>query len=158
MKYKNQSINLSELFVNLENPRFDLVENQQKAFDIMLRKMKSKIKNLAHDIVNYGLNPGKPLLVLKGGQGKYIVLEGNRRLIAIKLILNPNTIKLDDKTKKFFQELKKEASNKNLPKKLNCVVFSNKEDVSHWIELEHTGENKGVGQVPWDAEQTARFK
>ena len=40
MKYRNQSINLSELFVNLENPRFDPVENQQKAFDIMLQKWK----------------------------------------------------------------------------------------------------------------------
>ncbi len=158
MSYTKMSIKIEALLVSPENPRFNSVTDQQEAFEIMLEKMKQKIKNLACDIANNGLNPTKSLCVFKHKQGKYIVLEGNRRLIAIKLIKNPNIIKHDDNLYTFFQKLKLKRNGYNFPKELNCIVFENKEDANHWIELEHTGDNKGVGQVPWDPEQKARFK
>ncbi|MDE0151178.1 MAG: hypothetical protein OXK80_01605 [Bdellovibrionales bacterium] len=158
MNSKKQFIKIENLLVNPENPRFNSVNNQEEAISIMLRKMGGKIKNLAKDIVVHGLNPGRLLLVLKENNGKYTALEGNRRLTAIKLIMNPNMISLDNNNlRKFFQKIKRESQN-NLPKTLECIVFTNKKVANRWIELEHTGENKGVGQVPWDAEQTTRFK
>ncbi len=156
MAYKKQSIKITDLLVNLENPRFDPVKGQEHAIAVMIENIKPKIKNLAEDIAKNGLNPGKSWYV-EANNGKYVVLEGNRRLTAIKLINNPKIIKLDKETEDFFQNLKKNFG-KNLPSRVDCAVFTNKEDAYHWVELEHTGENKGVGLVKWNSEQTNRFK
>ena len=156
MLYEKKLIKVEDLLINLKNPRFNPVNSQKQAMDTMIKGMKVKIKSLANDIVNNGLNPAKLLCVIKYINGKYIVHDGNRRLIAIKLINNPDKVKNDDEFYKFFQNLKN--TRHNIPKKLNCIVFENQKDASHWIELEHTGENKGVGQVRWSAEQVARFK
>ncbi len=155
MNKKKQAIKIENLLVNPNNPRFHPVKTQEEAISVMLKEMKVKIKTLAKDIVDNGLNPGKFLLVLKASNRKYIVLDGNRRLTAIKLITNPNIVKLDQKTVQFFKKLKQQFHS---PKTLDCIVFTTKEEANHWIKLEHTGENKGVGQVSWDAEQTARFQ
>lgn len=156
MSYKKQSIRITDLLVNPENPRFDPVKDQRRALGVMIENIKPKIKNLADDIAKNGLNPGKSWYV-EANNGKYVVLEGNRRLTAIKLINNPKIIKLDKETEDFFQNLKNNFG-KNLPSRVDCAVFTNKEDAYHWIELEHTGENKGVGLVRWNSEQTNRFK
>lgn len=156
MSYKKQFIQIEDILVNPKNPRFEPVQNQQKAIEVMLENMKHKVKNLARDIADNGLNPTKHIYVLKSSRGKYVVLEGNRRLVAIKLINNPSIVKNDNNLRRYFQQLKDTI--KNFPKKFNCIVFDNKEEANHWIELEHTGENKGVGQVPWDSEQKSRFK
>ena len=156
MSHKKLSIKTEDLLINLENPRFEPVKNQKEALIIMLKKMKPKIKKLAEDIVKNGLDPSKPLRIFKENSGKYSVLDGNRRLTAIKMILNPRIIQTDTNTKSFFQKLKKNI--KTDLSKLDCVIFSNKKDANHWIELEHTGENSGKGQVPWDPEQKERFK
>ena len=156
MTYKKQTIRIADLLVNSENPRFDPVKDQKHALALMIENIKPKIKNLAEDIAKNGLNPGKSWYV-EANNGKYIVLEGNRRLTAIKLINNPKIIKLDKETEDFFQNLKKNFG-KSLPTKVDCAVFTSKEDAYHWIELEHTGENNGVGLVRWNSEQTNRFK
>jgi hypothetical protein len=156
MNYKKQPIKITDLLINPENPRFDPVKNQKQALSVMIEKIKPKIKNLAEDISQNGLNPGKLWYVTKN-ENKFLVLEGNRRLTALKLIINPNLVDLDKETKNFFQNLK-DNFGKNLPNKIDCVVFNSKEDAYRWIELEHTGENNGIGLVKWNSEQANRFK
>ena len=41
---------------------------------------------------------------------------------------------------------------------VDCVVISSREEADHWIELRHTGENKGAGIVTWGAAEIERFK
>ena len=156
MSYKKRSIKTEDLLINLENFRFDPVANQKEAINIMLETMESKMKKLAKDIATNGLNPELFYVIKKDGKEKYIVLDGNRRLTAIKLINNPNIIPLNKlKLKSFFKDLKK--TGQGLPKTIDCAVFQRKEDANYKIQLIHTGENQGAGRVPWDAKQTARF-
>ncbi len=151
-----KGIEVKNLLINTENPRFAPVENQQSAIDTMLTDKRSNLKNLAKNIAEKGLNPGELLYVTKENK-KYIVLEGNRRVTAIKLITDPQLVRNNAKNKKFFQDL----SNKyidNLSLKLNCVVFNNKKDAEHWVKQRHTGENKGIGTVAWSTEQQERYR
>ena len=157
MSHKKQFINIKNLLVNPNNFRFDPVANQKEAINIMINKMKHKIKKQAEDIAKYGLNPTETLSVTKTYKGKYIVHEGNRRLTAIKLIDNPRIIPLDEKTKSFFQKLK-ENYGQNLPLEIECTVFSEEKETRHWIRLKHTGENKGIGVVSWNNKQQGRFE
>ncbi len=158
MSYKKQLIQVEDLLVNPNNFRFDPVTSQKEAINTMINKMKSKLKKQAEDIAQNGLNPTESLSVTKAYRGrKYIVHEGNRRLTAIKLIDNPRIILLDEKTKAFFQKLKTDYGHK-LPSKIECTIFDQEKDTYHWTRLKHTGENKGVGVVPWNNRQQGRFE
>ncbi len=157
MNPKKQFIKIEDLLVNPKNFRFDPVANQKEAINIMINNMKPKVKKQAEDIAKYGLNPTETLAVTKTYKGKYIVHEGNRRLTAIKLIDNPRTIPLDEKTKLFFQKLK-ENYGENLPSQIECTVFSREQETHHWIQLKHTGENDGAGVVRWNNKQQGRFE
>lgn len=151
-------IPLSKLVVNIENPRFEIVGDQLTAIEVMLKNQNKKIINLANDISEYGLNPSDLTIVSPHETEKdhYNVLEGNRRIVALKLLNNPNIIKKNKLHYEKFKEIKKNIPG-TLPKKIHCIVFKNKADANHWITLKHTGENDGVGTVRWDAQQTARF-
>ncbi|MFL5624258.1 MAG: hypothetical protein ACJ788_01520, partial [Ktedonobacteraceae bacterium] len=47
-----------------------------------------------------------------------------------------------------------------LPPVVPCVVYpTDQQDIADsWIQLKHTGENQGVGTVPWDSVQKQRFE
>lgn len=96
-KYK--SISISNLIINPDNDRFESVENEKQAIDIMLTKLGDKIYYIAIHILENGLSP-KPFYVMpsKKSNKKFLVKEGNRRTTALKLMANPKLIdsKKDD--------------------------------------------------------------
>ena len=57
----------------------------------MVRRQGEKLLELAQDILDVGLSPGEPLWVAPDprAQGKFVVLEGNRRITALKVMDNP---------------------------------------------------------------------
>jgi len=153
-----KKISIANLSVNIENPRFEMVGNQHEAISLMVKSQKRKLLNLAEDLVNYGLNPSELTMVAPHEKEKdyFNVLEGNRRIVALKLLHNPDIIK---EQKTFYKKIKDLSLKfRNNPiNDIECVVFSNSVEANRWIKLKHTGENDGIGVVKWDAQQTARF-
>jgi hypothetical protein len=90
-------------------------------------------------------------------EGYYIVEEGNRRITAIKLLLNPDIIVHRTKMHSKFIQLHQRINPSDFYL-INCVVCENEDELNHWIELKHTGENFGAGTVPWNREQLLRFE
>lgn len=157
-KYVVRKLKVTNLLLSSNNPRFDSVNNQREALEMMVTELGEKLLSLANDIVGFGINPSELAIVVKEGkQNNYKVLEGNRRLAALKLLSTPEMFRAPHKN--FTNKLIKisKSWNKNKIKDMQCVVFSNEDDANRWIELKHTGENKGRGVVPWDAQQSARF-
>lgn len=150
------NIPVSQLLVNPRNPRFDPLKNQNQAIAKMMDKMGQEIKSMAQDIIDNGMNPTKSLAVIKSKDDKFLTLEGNRRVVALKLLNDPNVAE-DQKVREYFQGLKDKHLTK-IPNSVSCEVFEKEEDALHWIMLEHTGPNKGVGIVNWDSEQRSRFE
>ena len=151
-------LELDKLLVNPENYRFDPVKDQQEAILTMLQSQNTKIIRLARNIAERGLNPTKRLLV-KETNGKYIVLEGNRRITVLKLMTNPDEIPGDYLFKSIFEDL--HAKHKDsVPTVVECVVYpeDQQEIADGWVLLEHTGENQGTGTVPWNSVQKQRFE
>jgi len=158
--YTTKMIPLTNLSVNIENPRFEMAGNQREAIYVMIDEQGEKLVTLAKDIVEIGLiNPSELTIVTphEKEEGNYNVLEGNRRVIALKVLSNPDVI--DTNQKWFSKKIRKlsEEFQKRPITEIQCVVFSKQEDAYRWIKLKHTGENEGVGTVRWDAQQTARF-
>jgi hypothetical protein len=160
MAAKIQSIALEHLLIDLDNPRYDPRLNQREALATISREQGAKLIHLAEDIVEKGLNPSElPMITPTDDGTTYIVLEGNRRIAALKLILFPqllNSLGLTKHTAQRFKELHAVA-NSTLPLAYDCVVLS-REDANHWILLKHTGENDGVGIVTWDGRARHRFR
>lgn len=153
-----KKISIANLAVNIENPRYEMVGNQHEAISLMVKSQKSKLSNLAKDLVDYGLNPSELTMVAphEKEKGYFNVLEGNRRIVALKLLHNPDIIKEQKNFHRKIKELSLKFRN-NPINDIECVVFSNIGEANRWIKLKHTGENDGVGVVKWDAQQTARF-
>lgn len=153
-----KKIPIANLSVNIENPRYEMVGNQPEAINLMVKEQKKKIINLAEDIVRNGLNPSELPIVAphERENGHFNVLEGNRRIVALKLLHMPDIVK---EHKAVYKKVKELSQKFRLTKvaEVECVVFASAEEANRWIKLKHTGENDGVGVVRWDAQQTARF-
>ena len=156
-----KQISLTNLLLNIENPRFDLVGNQREALIAMIDDQADKILNLAKDIIETGmLNPSELVIVTPSESfiKHFIALEGNRRITTLKILTTPEIIFTSHPS--FYKKIKplSEKFKINPISEISCVVFDDSEEANKWIKLKHTGENDGVGIVRWDAQQVARFE
>ena len=94
-----------------------------------------------------------------GDPQRYVVIEGNRRIVTLKVLENPDLIagSAPKSIVTAMRSLNKEYQTNPITS-VQCVVVNNREEGRHWIELRHTGENEGAGIVPWGADETARFR
>jgi hypothetical protein len=142
------------LIPNFANPRHVVVETTEEAIEALMSKMPRKMLSLATDIVNYGLDPSSLPIVVKEADS-YIALEGNRRVAALRLIHDPQLIKLESPYLEAFEALHLKDA---LPAEVRCIVFDERAEADHWIELRHTGQNDGAGTVPWGSPEQNRFR
>jgi hypothetical protein len=149
-----KDIEFQKLIINPENYRFDPVENQQEAIDLMLEEKGDEIFNLASHILKYGLDKAKDSRVLEIKKNLYLILDGNRRATAIKCLHDPGLVKKQILRNKFLNLLKE---NNNPPSFINSFIYKNETDAAEWIKLDHTGKNNGVGQDPWEPAGKDRF-
>jgi hypothetical protein len=93
------------------------------------------------------------LLVINDGRN-YIVVEGNRRLAAVRLLDNPS---LADGTtiEAAIKRLARGAT--AIPVEADCAVLASRDDAEHWMRLRHDGEAGGAGVVRWNSFATNRF-
>lgn len=161
---------LSRLLLDEENFRIDEVDDQQAAMFAVLRQQREgeKIFNLAKDIVERGrLTPGDRLMVVPDDgqfsevehEGEYfVVMEGNRRITALKLLENPQLIQeAFPRLCQQFEALSKRVPNKRLLSSIPCVVLPDRDSALDWVEIKHSTDLDGIGLEKWDARATARF-
>jgi hypothetical protein len=156
--------NLDELALDLNNPRFDGLNNQRDALEKIVLSQGSKLVNLAEDIVTEGMSPAHRMLVMRApgkGESSYIVMDGNRRLAALRVLANPAVLDgmtgIGDLTAQKLRKFAKEFDLNEI-QPLDVFVCKNAAQARHWIEAIHTGENDGRGVVGWDGIATARYR
>lgn len=158
---KEQEIPVEDLKLDLLNPRGTGYPDQVTAIEAIVKRAPAKLVALAEDIATQGMNPADRMIVIKDlDDSRYIVLEGNRRLAAIKLLCDPTRISKMPMSSALAKRLRivAEKFDHTIVDPLACVVMDSREEADHWIDLRHTGENDGAGIVPWDGMDTARFR
>lgn len=151
-----QGISVGNLLLDTSNYRIVKQANQKGARDAIIAEQGKKLIKLAEDIIEHGLNPFDLPMVIdaEDGNQNYIVVEGNRRLTAISLLLDPELAK-GTPVYKAFSGLSKKYTDA-IPKVLNCVIAPNKSSALVWINRKHANGLEGAGTEPWTAMAKAR--
>lgn len=149
---------LSQILLDPVNPRHDPLQPQVELIKAMVDSQKEKLVKLAEDITTSGLNPSDVITVIPHSteKDKYVVVEGNRRITALKLLNSPQLCP-DATIRKRFEALNATYSVAPITK-VKCILYPDRESAKHWISLKHTGENAGIGTVRWDATEVKRFQ
>lgn len=151
------NIKISNLYLDLHNPRYENQPSQNVALNTIAFEQKGKLLVLLKDILENGLNPSDIPIVMPDptkGNG-YIVLEGNRRIAALKLFKKPGIL-INSSMRQKFSKLHDDY--RNIPfKAIECLEVNSREEANLWIERKHEGEMNGAGTVRWDNVQKSRF-
>lgn len=156
-------IPLADLLVDVQNPRLaEGSEGQRETLRALAEEQGPKLSVLAQDIVEYGLNPGDPFYVIElpdSASQRYVVLEGNRRLAALRGLENPDLFSGAVNTRVLNALRKMSKTYQQAPiESIYCLLFAEREDADHWIKLRHTGQAGGAGIVPWGSDAANRFQ
>ncbi len=158
---QEQTLRISQLLVDVQNPRLPSVkESQQEAIRSMVHVQGDKIIALAKHLVENGPNPSSLPIVMpnNNSEGMFDVLDGNRRVTALKLLESPSIVE-DILAGKAYQSLKQlcKSFEQNPINQLNCFIVASRDDADTWIQLIHRGQNEGAGLVEWDGQVAARY-
>ncbi|WP_090896117.1 hypothetical protein [Candidatus Nitrospira nitrificans] len=153
---------IDQLLLDSENPRNESAANQRDALQKVLDDQEEKLFVLAEDIVEAGLSPMDRMLVLreKKDSERFIVLEGNRRVAALKILSNPSvltSLHVKSPLQKRFEALSKRFIREEI-EPIACFEVTDREEGNRWILLRHTGENEGRGVVGWSGLAASRFR
>jgi hypothetical protein len=134
-------ISVADLMIDEANPRLGQPNvGQREAQRELARLQQTKILKLAEDIIRYGVNPSDLPIVMPFDQRRYVVLEGNRRLVALRSLENPDSM-VGALTAAVLNAMRKLSISyqQNPIESINCLVVKDREEARHWIELRHTG-------------------
>jgi hypothetical protein len=93
-----------------------------------------------------------PATGTKATSKRYTVVEGNRRICAIKLLNDPDLAPPEHR-----KRFKKLAEKWRETKSLDVIVFASRDVAKPWLERLHEGEKDGVGRKAWNPQQKERF-
>jgi hypothetical protein len=137
---------LSELRLDMLNPRLPNGVNRTEKDVISYIAKTTSIEDLMSAIAANGFFPGEPLVVIEEN-GAYVVVEGNRRLTAVKLLNNPHII---DNPGRLLLEISQNAI--HIPDELPVVVRPSREDVLPYLGFRHI-----TGVKQWEPLAKARY-
>lgn len=149
---QREDIPIDKLLLDAENPRHGEVEDQGAALERLVAVRPQHLRNLAEDIAENGLHPGLGFLVFPSEDDHFVVLDGNRRLAAVKLLTQPECAPAS--WRPLTTEIKVDlASFEKLP----CTILASREEGKPWLERMHTGQRDGTGVVQWPPIAQHRF-
>lgn len=143
-----EKMRAEELSLDRSNPRFGLTEatNEKDALEILLAT--ADLKELWDSIAERGFEPFEPLVAMREGN-EIVVLEGNRRLAAVKLLLNPELIERESARKRVPRLPKDKLET---CRELPVIIVDSRDDAAGYIGFKHVN-----GPSRWSSIAKAKF-
>ena len=148
--YFDNKIKVLDLILDKENPRLPRYlqeKSEQEIIQYMI--LEEATLELMQAIGKNNFFQGEQLLVVPNDTGGYTVVEGNRRLTAVKLLNDPNLN--GDIQKSLVDKIYQNAEYKNI-EYLPCTVFEKKEDIQNYLGYRHI-----TGIQSWNLIQKASY-
>jgi hypothetical protein len=142
------NVTLDEFGLDPENPRLPTTIKRDEPNMLNYIARTSSINELMTAIGQHGYFPGEPLIVIPSGKKKpkYIVVEGNRRLTALKLLADPTLAPKSTAIKTASAEAK------HKPKGVPCILFDKRNEVIDYLGYRHI-----TGIKQWEPLAKARY-
>lgn len=102
MAVTTENISVQKIYLDTENPRHESLPDEPSIIKYLLSK--EKVRALARDIADAGAtSPIELIAVIKHPKvkGAFVVVEGNRRICALKLLLDPSKAGAEGDVKNF---------------------------------------------------------
>ena len=132
---------ISDLTFDLKNPRlpeFDLTDNATETEVIKVLWEAMDVREIVMSIAASGFFPHEPLIVTHEGE-KNVVIEGNRRLAAVKVLLNPSVTGMEVDLPDITEDARKALQ--ELP-----TVRGTREDAWRYLGFKHVN-----GPAKWSS-------
>lgn len=147
-KPEYREIHYSKLKLDSQNPRIPKSKHNLKDVDIInFLLLEAATLELMQAIGENDFFKGEQLLVVPSNQGKFKVLEGNRRLASILLLQHPNLATVKTVSVKQISD-----SAKFRPTDIPCLVFKEEKEIRKYLGFRHI-----TGIKPWGLSEKARY-
>ncbi|MGN8200490.1 hypothetical protein ACS8Y6_17565 [Salinisphaera sp. RV14] len=145
--------NIDTLQLDEENYRFSKAADQRACIEKIFASNRAYFKNLMESLADDDL--GEPLLVFVDEySGDHIVLDGNRRLSALKVLYDPSTMAPDKSTRELAVRLSSRL--KVDFDKIQAQTSSDKSLILRTVYERHSASG-GLRRLDWSALAAARF-
>ncbi len=146
------SVKTIDLIFDPDNPRFYRLNSQHDMIESIVEDMLDKegAQDLMLSIGQKGYFAGEPLLIFSdNGKAPFTVIEGNRRLAAVKLL--NGEIQPPKKRQRSINIIQEEAT-VIPPFELPCLIYESRKEVLRYLGYRHI-----TGIQEWDALSKARY-
>lgn len=155
-------LKIDDLALDGDNPRITHADGQPQALQKVIRNQGMKLVRLAESIVERGLSPIERFMVMQVSEKpkRYVALEGNRRVTALRLLINPaalSGLEMPDGMRRSMENLAS-IFDRTKVEPIAAFEVASREEGRYWIELRHNGEDEGRGVVDWKPVVAARFR
>ncbi len=144
-------VGADKLLFDSKNPRmveFGDMSDETKVINTLWQNM--AVNEIVMSILANGFFENEPMYAIDADGGKYTVIEGNRRLAAVKAILDPDIV-ANDGMKRYRDKITP-AIKKQLSSELPVVVLESRESAWRLIGFKHVN-----GAVKWDSLAKAEY-
>jgi ParB-like nuclease domain len=142
-----ERVPVGDILLDVGNPRIRAGQDQRQCVERILRKL-DHMTALMRDIAERGLTT-MPIIVKPTADGHFVVMDGNRRITALKLLNSPETCP-DERLKPMLRDLLKK-NRATIPAVVDVMSSESDDAIAMEVLARHSGEQAGVGQVNWSA-------
>lgn len=138
-------VQTSKLKLDLDNPRFGLKHVADPIDALTMLAERANLKELWDSISSQGWLELEPMVCIKAPEeGYYTVIEGNRRLAAIKTLLDPTTIepRFRSRIPAIDDEMRADLA------EIEIVVVNDRRDADAFIGFKHVNGPASWGSLP----------
>ncbi len=157
-----KSVALDSLDLDLRNSRFPRdAQSQSDALELMLVTAGDECLELLRDLTRSGQMNSSDIPIVLDRNGRHLMMEGNRRLTAIRLWRDPSLLvqnsSLENQYRSRVERLIDDSAYAP-PEELRVAVAPNENEADRWIERKHTDGAGGAGTVGWGPAMKDRRK
>ncbi|MEZ5359921.1 MAG: hypothetical protein R3F48_13970 [Candidatus Zixiibacteriota bacterium] len=145
-KWPLQKIKIDDLVLDIRNVRLDTEHETQDAIinDLFLNE---GAMSIVESIYQIGYFPDEPPVVVKENN-RYVVLDGNRRIVSLKAMLSPNIT-----PSKFSKRIVKMMAERQPIEDVSVHVATSRDEAMEYLAAKHTKTTR----KPWSPLRRAYF-
>lgn len=152
-KKNHVQINIGELDLDLKNPRTDTGQKNITEGGIIKELLGENVLDLSKDVAENGYLAVSTLMVVEE-KNKKIVIDGNRRLLATKILHDPSIIKKYVSSAR-FKNIEKMAKEKvEDVSTLTAIIYPKRKDAEHEMAILHL---TGIAIQQWKPLRQYRY-